>query len=224
MNKTKAVGLRGAAACPIALFLSLALAGCIAPNQLPVAVIDASKTSAQSGGRISFDAYDSYDPDGSIGICTWSFGDGASDTGKFVSHVFSSPGTYTVRLTVQDDQGATGVASTQVTITQGPRLSDFRVTRTEWKPSRCWLIVSWPCVYAYATVASTSPLSARIEVDVTAYDSMGAAVGTGTLYGSSCNLPPTQTFVVEGKIFDIWGPVESVSRVDARVTSVSPCD
>jgi len=72
----------------------LGLAGCVAPNQPPVAVIDTSKTSAQSGGRISFNAYDSYDPDGSINGCDWSFGDGQSDTGKFISHVFSSPGTY----------------------------------------------------------------------------------------------------------------------------------
>ena len=54
------------------------------------------------------------DPDGNISGYFWDFGDGAGENGWNVSHVYATAGTYTVRLTVMDDDGRT--ASTNVTI------------------------------------------------------------------------------------------------------------
>jgi PKD repeat protein len=49
---------------------------------------------------------------------SWTFGDGASVTGATPTHTYTTAGTYTVRLTVTDNQGETGTATTTATITE----------------------------------------------------------------------------------------------------------
>jgi len=55
---------------------------------------------------IRFDASQSRDPDGEIVEYIWDFGDGSTGKGKVVTHSYSTPGNYTVTLTVVDDDGA----------------------------------------------------------------------------------------------------------------------
>ncbi len=50
----------------------------------------------------------------------WSFGDGFGDTGRQVIHQYSSPGRYTVTLTVWDDQGQMSTATAIIEIGAGP--------------------------------------------------------------------------------------------------------
>jgi len=59
----------------------------------------------------------SSDPDGSITAYAWSFGDGGTSTAPNPSDIYASEGTYTVQLTVTDDQGATSTTSQSVTVT-----------------------------------------------------------------------------------------------------------
>jgi PKD domain len=47
---------------------------------------------------------------------TWSFGDGAKATGLSASHSYTAAGTYTVTLTVADDDGGVGTVSTKVSV------------------------------------------------------------------------------------------------------------
>lgn len=78
------------------------------PNRGPVARVSANSTQVWVGDTVEFDATRSYDPDGAIFTYSWDFnGDGRWDaSGSRVSYRFDYPGTYTVRLQVQDNQGA----------------------------------------------------------------------------------------------------------------------
>jgi PKD repeat protein len=66
----------------------------------------------------NFDAAASSDSDGSIQSYQWSFGDGGTDTrtSPTTSHQYSQAGTYSVSLTVVDDDGASGSASSTITV------------------------------------------------------------------------------------------------------------
>jgi subtilisin family serine protease len=67
----------------------------------------------------SFDGSGSSDSDGSIVDYVWDFGDGAVGSGATVNHTYATGGTYTVGLTVTDDDGATDGANRDVTVTAG---------------------------------------------------------------------------------------------------------
>lgn len=84
------------------------------PKKNPVAKIEVYSV---VDWTVVFTAYESYDPDGgNIQSYLWNFGDGKSATGVKVTHTYAANGTYTVTLTVTDDEGATGTASTHVTV------------------------------------------------------------------------------------------------------------
>ncbi|HEY3353408.1 MAG TPA: PKD domain-containing protein [Polyangia bacterium] len=87
-------------------------------NQPPVATAGGSY-SATLGQAITFDGTASSDPDGTIASYAWTFGDGETGTGAGPRHTYAAAGTFLVRLTVTDDQGATATDVAVVTIT-GP--------------------------------------------------------------------------------------------------------
>ena len=73
--------------------------------------------SGRPGTAISFNGSGSRDPDGSIASYRWDWGDGTSaGSGATPSHTYASSGTFTVRLTVTDNAGATGAATTTASI------------------------------------------------------------------------------------------------------------
>jgi len=207
--------------------VAIAVQGCfLLPNQSPIALIDARDLTGRAPFRVSFNAYDSQDPDGEIERCRWSFGDGNSDTGEFVSHTFRTVGTYTVTLTVWDDDGASDSDSVSVTVLEGPQLSDFHITDVRWEPSTCYLFPFWwPCVYVYVTVESTSPYAANVVIEATARNASGAYLGSNELlWNNTCDIPPSETFVVDGKILFVEGPTESVAGVEARIAGIEACN
>ncbi|GEL94977.1 PKD domain-containing protein [Cellulomonas composti] len=82
-----------------------------APNVAPVA-------SFVTGGKdlnVTVDAAGSSDPDGTLASYAWSFGDGTTGTGRTATHTYAAAGTYTVSLTVRDDEGATATTTRSVT-------------------------------------------------------------------------------------------------------------
>ena len=61
--------------------------------------------SAQTLDAVSFDGSASSDPDGTISSYVWTFGDqGAPAYSPTATHAYASSGTYTVTLTVTDNQ------------------------------------------------------------------------------------------------------------------------
>ena len=102
-----------------------------AQNQPPTAAFTANETSVIVGDTIAFDAAASDDTDGSIASYAWDFGDGATATGTSPTHAYDTAGTYTVELTVTDDDGATDTATAQVSVSEpqaGPGAVDVLIT------------------------------------------------------------------------------------------------
>jgi PKD repeat protein len=81
-------------------------------NAPPTAQFTATPTGVYG---IDFDATTSSDPDGTIVSWAWNFGDGQSGNGQTVGHTYANGSTYTVTLTVTDNNGATGTLSQNVT-------------------------------------------------------------------------------------------------------------
>lgn len=97
-----------------------------ATNGSPVARF----TSSSDDLVASLNGSTSTDPDGTIVSYSWSFGDDTSGSGVTTSHTYSSADTYTVTLTVTDDDGATDTVSQQVTVTSPSVLANDRFDRT----------------------------------------------------------------------------------------------
>jgi PKD repeat protein len=96
----------------------------------------ASFTVACTGLSCSFDGTGSADSDGTIQAYSWEFGDGATGSGKTVSHTYARPGSYTVSLTVTDNAGASGnvskVVSPIVLTAQGYKLKGLENVDLYW--------------------------------------------------------------------------------------------
>ena len=89
------------------------------PNQPPVASFTASPNPATVGQTVQLNAGGSSDPDGTVSSYAWDLDDdGQFDdaAGSTASRSFAAAGTYTVRLRVIDNRGATDTSTSVVTV------------------------------------------------------------------------------------------------------------
>jgi DNA/RNA endonuclease G (NUC1) len=86
-------------------------------TQPPLATLAGVSAAIAEGGSLTFSAAGSVDPNGSIVSYAWDFGDGTVGSGETASHVYAQDGTYTVRLTVTDNDGLTDTAMVAVSVT-----------------------------------------------------------------------------------------------------------
>jgi PKD repeat protein len=85
--------------------------------QPPQAQFSFSPITPKVGDEVVFDASASKDPDGQIVEYLWDFGDGSpAESGPTVIHAYESPGQYTVKLTVTDDQGLSNSTEKALTV------------------------------------------------------------------------------------------------------------
>jgi len=110
-------------------------------NQPPNAVISATPASGKAPLTVNFSGAGSSDPDGSIASYAWTFGDGATGSGVTASHVYQAAGSYTAKLTVTDNQGATASATTTITATSNTIQAPSNLTARS--PSRGRVSLSW---------------------------------------------------------------------------------
>ena len=86
--------------------------GKFVPVEPPVAELSYSPTNPFVGEMVSFDGSSSSDPDGTIVSYRWDFENmGSGSGGRTYSSTFMKAGTYTVTLTVTDDEGLSGTTT-----------------------------------------------------------------------------------------------------------------
>ena len=88
-------------------------------NKAPTADAGPNR-SACVNETVTFNGSGSSDPDGTIALYEWDFGDGTNETIVTPTHVYKTSGTYTVNLTVTDNGGLTDTNTTMVTVTEVP--------------------------------------------------------------------------------------------------------
>ena len=142
-------------------------------NQLPTAVISGSCTYLVC----PFSAASSTDPDGELVSYAWNFGDGSTGTGSSAPHTYAVEGTYTVALTVTDNNGGSATTSTSYSVVQAPnQLPTASVTGS------CAQLVC-----AFSGAASSDPDGSLVSY---AWDFGDSTTGVG--------VAPSHTFATAG--------------------------
>ena len=92
------------------------------PPQPPLASFTYTPTYPETHEVVTFNATQSYDPDGYIVQYTWDFGDGniTSISDPIVTHTYEIYGEFNVTLTIMDDDGLTDQATATLYVSQRP--------------------------------------------------------------------------------------------------------
>ncbi|MEM3342641.1 MAG: PKD domain-containing protein [Thermoplasmata archaeon] len=165
-------------------------------NRPPVANFTADITNGTAPLAVSFTST-SYDPDGIIVSYFWNFGDGNSSTLQKPNHTFTTPGNYTVKLTVIDNNGANSTANLTVRVLALP-LASFTTN----------------------TTTGAAPLAVRFTSNST--DPDGSIVSYQWYFGdgnTSTVQNPTHTYLTPGN-YPVSLTVEDQSGLNASTSMV----
>ncbi len=167
------------AAVSAALLVACEVAGPPASGVRPTAHIDATPPSGSADAPVdvTFSGAGSNDPDGTIVSYTWSV-DGQTDSGVQTVVSFLGEGSFTVRLTVTDDQGLTGTASvdyvvgtatpgTDLVIAPQPMNGTTQATATVSAGTSWSLSTSDPGIVSFQPSTGTGDATVTLTVDPT---------------------------------------------------------
>lgn len=185
----------------------------VLPNKAPIGNFAILPDPPVVGDPIQFDATLSTDPDGAIVMYRWLWSDGVYQTGPVVERTFGTAGSYTVALTVQDNNGAQHtltapvtlatsdiIAAFDVTPTSGPAGTIFNATSTTVHPEGLPLNYRWLLdgivVGANAPSALIQPLTKGLHtVSMIAWDGVGRVDTSGAVVVTMGGLPPSVSIV-----------------------------
>jgi hypothetical protein len=91
---------------------------CLDPYNKPPIINVSRSNLGYINDEIIFDGSESYDEDGEIIEYHWNFGDGTNGYGEIITHSYTSPGNYTITLTIKDDDQDCSTYTQIVTIVQ----------------------------------------------------------------------------------------------------------
>jgi len=177
-------------------------------NILPIADFAFSPSNPSTADTVQFtDA--STDPDGTVVSWDWDFGDGGTSTLKNPSYSFSDDGTFTVILTVTDDDGGTDIYSDTITVTNVGPTAAFSYTPadpttqdivqfTDASTDSDGIIASWEWQFGDgATSTLENPThqydNGFYDITLTVWDDDGASDTIADTIEVS-NAPPTAAF------------------------------
>ncbi|WP_235502956.1 PKD domain-containing protein, partial [Kitasatospora sp. Root187] len=152
-------------------------------NQAPVAGF----TAAVNGLTVNL-TDTSTDADGTIASRAWNFGDGTTSTATNPAKAYAAAGSYTVRLTVTDNKGATATTSKAVTVA-APALPECSAADTRVLGKNCRrthvsnTVQNYSYFYLYVPAGTAS-----IKVTVT------GGTGNADLYYSPTNWATTSNY------------------------------
>ena len=172
LTVTDSNGLTGSANTPVVVAAPTVV------NKAPTAVATATPTTGTTPLLVTFDASTSSDSDGSIASYVWTFGDGSTATGKTVTHTYTAAATYSAKLEVTDNQGATGATNTKIAASNAPSLADFKMELGEVSISSNWVRVPVTSTFSSPIVVvgppssnNTAPCTVRLRnVNSTGFD------------------------------------------------------
>jgi len=149
-------------------------------NQLPTAAF----TATTSPLAVAVDAAASTDVDGTIVSYAWDFGDGSTATGPTASRTYAAAGTYTVTLTVTDNQGATGTTTQSVVVPAIP---------VNGSPTAAFTATTTPLAVAVDGSASSDPDGTIVSY---AWDFGNGATATGVTAANTFATAGTYTITL----------------------------
>ena len=150
----------------------------ISANDPPTAVMSATPSSGTAPLTVNFDGSASSDLGGFITAWTWAFGDGGVGSGASITHVYSTPGTYTATLTVTDNGSLSNSTSTSIVVNP-PALPSAPTSLTAAALSRRSIRLDW-------TNTTANQTEVRIErctgSGCTNFVQVAVIAGTATTY------------------------------------------
>ena len=184
-------------------------------DRAPVASFTPSQSAAPTGTLISFNGTASYDPDGTITSYSWTFGDGYTGNGAFVSHAFTPAAVYTVTLTVTDNGGLRNSTFVDVTITDRP--PTVSLTSSPSSPTTGQTVT--------LTISSSDPDGSVVQTLVAwgdgTSDLLSGAATSDTHSYPSTGSSTSQSFTVTATVTDNSGSIGS-SSASVTITDRSP--
>jgi PKD repeat protein len=157
-------------------------------------------TSSCNETACSFFGYGSYDPDGSIMSYAWSFGDGTVAAGVAPSRTYAGPGTYSVTLTVTDDDGLSH-SQTQNVVVRASRSHVGDLDRAVTNQNGSWT--------AHVTITVHDTFHAVVSgATVTGYWSNGGANSCTTNAAGQCTVSRTMSKSIRTttlSVYDVSG-------------------